>query len=135
MLAGVIAVMGLPWVVMPTLAPPPKADAHVVELERTPRGYRAPFGKGHLELQFVPQDGMARARVELFSASGGRLVPSPETIVHLELPGRGVERTKVPFKRQGSALVSTAPVRELVDRSTLVFEDERVRHVFALDRR
>lgn len=133
MLAGVIALMGLPWIIMPNLAPPLETDVHVVELVRTPSGYRAPFGDGRLELSLVAPDGTKSARVELFTAAGARLVPAASTTVYLELAGKGTERTRVAFERRGATLVPTAPVPGLPDRSTLVFDDGRTRHVYALE--
>ena len=133
LLAGVIAVMGVPWIVVPALAPAPENDVHVVQLKHIGDGYRAPFGDGHLELRFIAQRGAIRARIELFERTGERLVPPPSITVHLELPGRGVERTRIAFDRQGAAFVSAMPVRGLVDRSTLVFDDARTRHVYALE--
>jgi hypothetical protein len=133
MLVGVIALMGLPWIIMPNLSPPPEKDVHVVQLVPTPRGYRAPFGKGRLELGFFAIDGGDRARLELFDAAGARLALPASTTVHLELPGNGTERTQVAFERKGAALVSIAPLAKLPDRSTLVLDDERTRHVYALE--
>ncbi len=133
LVAAVFAVMATPWIVMPALTPQPENDVHVVSLDRTAVGYRAPFEKGWLELRFVGAGGARRARLELFAAGGERLVPEAPTMVYLELPGSGVERRRVDFRREGMALVSAAPAVGLADRSTLIFEEERTRHVYALE--
>lgn len=132
-LLALFALMALPWLLVPLFKPAPTSDTHVVTMGRVEESWQAPFGKGLLVLRFVASGDASRVRVELRAADGSPRMLPRNVRAHLDMPGSNGRRVRVGLRPVGSALVSRNLVRSLPDRSVMVVNDGKLRHVFALD--
>lgn len=129
-MVAIFAVMAVPWFVAPLLQPAPATDTHRARFERRGPAYVAPFQAGQIALRFAGAAPSPRARVDFLGPGGEPVAPPVGVTVYLE--DRSASGERIVFRRAGDHLVSRGPVDAVGKQASLIVEEARRRHVYAL---
>lgn len=107
-------------------------EGGVVVLQPTASGFTGPFEKGRIDLSFVTVRGRRHARLDLIEASGARSVLPPKTTITLDIPDAS-GRSRIAFHADSRSIVTERPVGQIAERTMLIIDEGRYRHVYALN--